>query len=238
MRLVPAAGRQRMGREMMTDGVVRLAIEHTLLSPAATPAMIDTLCDEALAHGFGAVCVHPIHIARCRRWLLGSTVRVVSVVGFPSGAIYSRCKALEAELAVADGADELDMVMQISAAKAGDWQAVEADARAVVDAARGRAVKLILETGLLSDAEKRNACAAALRAEVTFVKTCTGFAQGSASTEDVALLAAALGGRIAIKASGGVRTLAQAQALLAAGAARLGTSAGVQIATELDAEVR
>jgi deoxyribose-phosphate aldolase len=223
---------------MVTGSLLRLAIEHTLLSPAATPAMIDALCDEAIAHGFGGVCVHPVYVARCARRLAASDVRVVSVVGFPSGATYSRCKALEAELAVADGADELDMVMQIGAAKAGDWQAVEADARAVVDSARDRAVKLILETGLLSDEEKRRACAAALGAHIGFVKTCTGFAQGAASREDVALLAAALDGRVGIKASGGIRTLAQARALLAAGASRLGTSAGTQIAAELEAEVQ
>ncbi len=209
------------------------AIEHTLLAAGATSAMIDALCDQARAQDFGAVCVNPVQVARCRARLQGSGVRVVSVVGFPLGASLSRCKALEAELAVADGADELDMVMAIGAAKDAAWAAVEADARAVVSAAQGRAVKLIVETGLLDEQEKRRACVAALNAGVAFVKTCSGFAPGAASVEDVTLLRQALGDALGIKASGGIRSASAARALLAAGASRLGTSASLEIAAEL-----
>jgi deoxyribose-phosphate aldolase len=220
-----------------TQAVCR-AIEHTLLSAAASAAEIEALCEQAMALGLGAVCINPVYVAQCREQLRGSAVRVVTVVGFPLGATYARCKALEAELAVAEGADELDMVMALGAAKAGAWAAVEADARAVVAAAGERPVKLIIETGLLDDPQKQRACETALRAGIAFVKTCTGFAPGAASVHDVALLAAALGGRLGIKASGGIRSAAQARALLAAGASRLGTSASLQIVAELRQEVR
>jgi deoxyribose-phosphate aldolase len=219
----------------MSDPIRRVcaAIEHTLLAPDASPARIDTLCDEAVLHGLGAVCVNPIYVARCRSRLRDAQVRIVTVVGFPLGASYTASKVLECQLALQDGADEVDMVMQIGAAKAGDWPAVEADARAVVEAARAKPVKLILETGLLDEDEKRAACAVGLRASVAFVKTCSGFAPGSATLHDVALLRACVAGGAAVKASGGIRSASQAQSLLAAGATRLGTSAGVQIATEL-----
>lgn len=214
------------------------AIEHTLLAPDATPARIDALCAEAVQHGFAGVCVNPVHVARAHAALAGSSREVVSVIGFPLGANVARAKAFEAELALADGADALDMVMAIGAAKAGDWAAVEADARAVVEAARGVPVKLILETGLLEDAEKDRACQVAIAAGCTFVKTCSGFARGAATVADVALLRASVRGRAAIKASGGIRSAADARALLEAGASRLGTSAGVQIAAELAAALR
>jgi deoxyribose-phosphate aldolase len=212
---------------------VRRAIEHTALAADVTPARIDRLCDEALAHGFFGVCVNPVHVARCRARLAGSRVRLVTVVGFPLGASMSECKAHEADLAVRAGADELDMVMAVGLAKAGDWTAVERDAAAVVRAAGGRPVKLILETGLLDAEEKARACGIAVEAGVAFVKTCTGFAAGTATVEDVRLLGVALAGRLPIKASGGIRTAVQAKALLAAGATRLGTSASVQIVGEL-----
>lgn len=226
-----------MGSESL-DISVRNAIEHTLLAADATAASIDATCEAALTHRLGGVCINPAFVARCRRELNGSAVRIVSVVGFPLGASVSACKAFECERALADGADEIDMVMLLGAAKAGDWAAVEADARIVVRAAGGHPVKLILETGVLDDAQKRRACHAAIDAGVAFVKTCTGFAAGVASVDDVRLLAEAVSGRLAIKASAGIRTLSQARALLAAGASRIGTSAGVAIANELAAEVQ
>jgi deoxyribose-phosphate aldolase len=182
--------------------------------------------------------VNPVNVARAHAVLAGTGREVVSVIGFPLGANVPRVKAFEAELALADGAYALDMVMAIGAAKAGDWAAVEADARAVVEAAGGAPVKLILETGLLDDAEKDRACQVAIAAGCAFVKTCSGFAKGAASVGDVALLRASVRGRAAIKASGGIRGAADARALLAAGASRLGTSAGVQIAAELAAALR
>jgi deoxyribose-phosphate aldolase len=212
---------------------VLAAIEHTLLAADARPARIEALCVEAAAHGFGAVCVNPVYAARAHAALANSACKLVCVVGFPLGASMPRAKAFEAELALREGAGELDMVMAIGAAKAGDWAAVEADARAVVDAAQGAPVKLILETGLLDDVEKDLACRAAIAAGCAFVKTCSGFARGTASVADVALLRASVRSRAAIKASGGIRSAAMARALMTAGASRLGTSAGVQIAAEL-----
>jgi deoxyribose-phosphate aldolase len=214
------------------------AIEHTLLAPDATAANIEALCAQAVQHGFAGVCVNPVHVARARAALAGTEREVVSVVGFPLGAHLARAKAFEAELALGDGAHALDMVMAIGAAKSGDWAAVEADARAVVEVAHGAPVKLILETGLLEDAEKERACQVAIAAGCAFVKTCSGFARGAASVADVALLRASVRGRAAIKASGGIRSAADARALLAAGASRLGTSAGVQIAAELAGALR
>jgi deoxyribose-phosphate aldolase len=225
-------------RPAAPSATLRAAIEHTLLAADATPARVERLCDEALAQRFHGVCVNPSHVARCRARLVSSAVRVITVIGFPLGAQLESIKAREAELAVRDGADELDMVMQIGLAKAGDWAAVEADARAVVAAAAGKPVKLIIETGLLDASEKARACAVALGAGAAFVKTCSGFAPGGATPEDVALLAAHSRGQIAIKASGGIRSAAAALELLGAGATRLGTSAGVQIIAELDRELR
>jgi deoxyribose-phosphate aldolase len=181
------------------------------------------------------VCVNPVHVARCAQRLRGSGLAVISGVGFPLGATYARCKALECGLVILDGATEVDMVMNLSAAVEGDFDAVEADARAVVEAAAGRPVKLIIETGLLNESQKVSACQAAARAGIAFVKTCSGFAAGTATVDDVALLRRTVGDRMRIKASGGIRGAEGALALLAAGADRLGTSAGVQIVRELDA---
>ena len=213
---------------------VRAAIEHTLLRADATPDAIERLCAQAFEHRLGAVCVNPIEVARCRASLAAGGPKLVSVVGFPLGAVHAEHKARECERALADGADEIDMVMRVGAAKAGDWREVERDARAVVSAAGDRPVKLIIEIGLLTRDEALRACEVAVAAGIAYVKTCSGFAQGSAQVDDIELLASALRGRAALKASGGVRSLAQARALLAAGAARIGTSAGVEIARELE----
>jgi deoxyribose-phosphate aldolase len=213
---------------------VRAAIEHTLLRADATPDAIERLCAQANEHRLGAVCVNPIEVARCRASLAADGPRLVSVVGFPLGAVHAEHKARECERALADGAEEIDMVMRLGAAKAGDWREVERDARSVVSAAGARPVKLIIEIGLLTRDEALRACEVAVAAGIAYVKTCSGFAQGSARVEDIELLATALLGRAALKASGGIRSLAQARALLAAGATRIGTSAGVEIARELE----
>lgn len=212
---------------------VLAAIEHTLLRADATPAAIEALCAQACEQRLGAVCVNPIEVARCRALLPPAGPRLVSVVGFPLGAVHAEHKARECERAIAEGAGEIDMVMRIGAARAGDWASVEQDMRAVVRAAAGAPVKVILEVGLISRDEALRACEIAVAAGAAFVKTCSGYAPGSAQVDDVAALSHALAGRAAIKASGGIRSAAQASALLAAGATRIGTSAGVEIAREL-----
>jgi deoxyribose-phosphate aldolase len=212
-------------------------IDHTLLKPAAIGADVDTLCREARDFGFAAVCVNGCWVRRCREGLAGTGVKVACVVGFPLGAMVPEAKAFEAERAVADGADEIDMVLNLGALKAGDADAVERDIRGVVQAARGRAVKVILETGLLDEAEKVLACQLSQRAGAAFVKTSTGFAAGSAATvEDVALMRRTVGPEMGVKASGGIRTRVDARRMLASGANRLGTSSGVAIVTGLEGE--
>ncbi len=212
---------------------VRAAIEHTLLAATATASDVEALCAQAIEQRFAGVCVNPIHVARCRDPLTGSGVRLVTVVGFPLGASLPRVKAIECELAIAKGADEIDMVMQLGAARAGDWEAVADDVSAVVSAAGGKPVKVILETAALTDAEKARACEIAERCGAAYVKTSTGYGAGGADERDVRLLKQLLGDRVRVKASGGIRTAAQALAMIAAGADRLGTSAGVQIVNEL-----
>jgi deoxyribose-phosphate aldolase len=170
------------------------------------------------------VCVNPIWVPRARRLLEGSAIKVVAVVGFPFGATYTSVKALEAGLAVRDGADELDMVLPIGQLKEGDYASVEADIAAVVQAAEGRPVKVVLECGLLSDAEKVQAVDLAAKAGAAFVKTSTGFLGSGATLHDIALLRRAAGSLLGVKATGGIRFFEDAVALVDAGATRLGTS--------------
>ncbi|MBP7693074.1 MAG: deoxyribose-phosphate aldolase [Anaerolineales bacterium] len=206
-------------------------IDHTLLKPEATPAQIERLCAEARAYGFAAVCVNPAYVRLAARLLRRSGVTVCSVVGFPLGASLPDLKAHEAERVVALGAGEVDMVLNIGALKAGDDRLVARDIGAVVRAARagGARVKVIIEACLLTDAEKRRACQIAQKARADFVKTSTGLSTGGATVADVALLRATVGPRMGVKAAGGIRSLADAQAMVAAGATRLGTSAGVAL---------
>ncbi len=222
----------------MTPQELARLIDHTALKPDTTEARIRTLCDEARRYGFAAVCVNPCYVPLAAELLQGSAVAVCTVVGFPLGANRTAIKAAEAEQAIRDGAAELDMVLNIGFLKSGRLQEVLEDIRAVVDVARaarppaGRdrtLVKVILETALLTDAEKETACRLALEAGADFVKTSTGFAGGGATVEDVALMRRVVGDRMGVKASGGIRTRAQAEALVAAGANRLGTSAGVAL---------
>ncbi|MDR3588080.1 MAG: deoxyribose-phosphate aldolase [Negativicutes bacterium] len=205
-------------------------IDHTLLKADATVQDVAVLCDEAAAHGFAAVCVNPGYVDLAAHLLAGCGVKVATVIGFPLGATFSAVKVCEAREAVICRADELDMVMNIGAAKAGAWDAVEEDIRQVIAAADGRTVKVIVETALLCEGEKIRACQAVLTTGAQFIKTSTGFGPGGATVEDVSLFRSIIGeGRCGIKASGGVRTRQQAELLIAAGATRLGTSAGVSL---------
>ena len=219
----------------MDDAARSLAatIDHTLLRPEATRDDVRRLCEEAVRLGFAAVCVNPCRVAEARRWTDRSEVAVATVCGFPLGASRSAVKAAEAARGADEGATEVDMVIAVGAVKDGDWAAVVADIAAVVAAAGEAAVKVILECGLLDDAEKRTAAVAAVDGGAAFVKTSTGFLAGGATVEDVALLKRAVAGRARVKASGGIRTLGRARAMLAAGADRLGTSSGVAIMEEL-----
>jgi deoxyribose-phosphate aldolase len=209
-------------------------IDHTLLRPDATRDEVMRLCEEARRYGFATVCVRLQNVALCARLLEGSDARPIAVVGFPSGMETTDAKVLEAREAIRSGAAELDMVLHVDRLKAKDYAYVENDIRAVVDAARPRAVKVILETGALERDEKVIGCALAKAAGAAFVKTSTGFGPGGATVEDVALLRQVVGPELGVKASGGVRTAREARRMLEAGADRLGTSASVAIVTERD----
>jgi deoxyribose-phosphate aldolase len=211
-------------------GLARM-IDHTLLKPQATEEQIRQLCAEARAHQFASVCVNPTWVALCARLLKDSPVAVCTVIGFPLGANTPDVKAFEAERCIGLGATELDMVINIGALKSGDDQAVEDDIAAVVRVAHSRAatVKVIIECAYLSDAEKARACTLAAVAGADFVKTSTGFGPGGATVEDVALMRQAVGPELGVKAAGGIKTAADARAMIAAGANRLGASAGAQI---------
>ena len=210
-------------------------IDHTLLKPAATRADIAKLCAEAKEYRFASVCVNSAHIAEVAAALAGTDVAPCCVVGFPLGAMETEAKAFEAARAAALGAREIDMVMDIGAAKEGDFARVETDIAAVVSAIQGRAkLKVILECCLLTDEEKTAACLAAKRAGADFVKTSTGFSTGGATEHDVALMRAAVGDDMGVKASGGIRTQEDALRMIAAGASRIGASAGIAIVTAKD----
>lgn len=214
-------------------------IDHTLLRPEATTSQIAQLCKEAMRFGFASVLVHPSYLAFAVSLLQGSTVRAGTLVGFPFGANLTTTKRAETEDALRLGARELDMVMNVGALKSGDRNLVENDIRAVVELGHeaGVIVKVILETGLLTLEEKILACELSLAAEADFVKTCTGFNGGCASVDDIALMRGVAGTRAGVKASGGVRTLAAVNAMVAAGANRIGTSSAVSIMKEAGAEL-
>jgi len=210
---------------------VRIAdfVDHTLLKAEATAPDIDRLCDEAAEHRFAAVCVNGMWVERCARRLAASPVRVATVVGFPLGAMAPRVKSEETRIAVADGAEEIDMVAPIGHLVVEEWDAIEDDVGAVVEAAAGRPVKVILETGLLEPMQIVKASAVARVAGAQFVKTSTGFhPSGGATVEAVALMRLAVGDALGVKASGGVRDCETALRMVAAGASRIGTSSGVK----------
>ena len=218
---------------LRTKEAVAAAIDHTVLKAIATEQQVRELCAEARANGFASVCVNPCWVPLCVRELSGSRVMVCTVIGFPLGANATEIKAAEAALAVKQGAQETDMVINIGAAKSGDWRAVEDDIKAVVKAVGKATVKVIIETCYLSDAEKEKACEAALKAGAAFVKTSTGFGTGGATADDVRLMRKVVGDKMKVKASGGIRSHHDALQMLDAGADRLGTSAGVAIVAEL-----
>ncbi len=208
-------------------------IDHTLLRPDATGADIDTLCEEARTLGFAAVCVNPTWVRRCAQNLRGSTVRVASVVGFPFGATTTEVKAFETRRAIRDGAREIDMVINVGALKSGDHDLVRQDVQKVADACReaGALCKVIIETALLTDEEKVVASHLAKAAKADFVKTSTGYGPGGATVHDVLLMRETVGPRLGVKASGGIRSAEDVREMVAAGATRIGASAGVQIVT-------
>ena len=208
-------------------------IDHTLLKPEANLSQIEKLCQEAREHQFFSVCVNSYYVKKCVALLGGSGVKVCTVVGFPLGASTMETKRFEAMKAVAEGAKEIDMVMNISAVKSGDWQYVQDDMSSLAQVChqQGAILKVILETCLLTEEEKRKACEIAKRAGVDFVKTSTGFSTGGATVEDVKLMRSIVGDKIGVKASGGIRNAETAMKMIEAGATRLGTSASVEIVT-------
>lgn len=216
------------------DSGVLKKIDHTLLKPDATRDDVKRICDEAKANGFASVCVNPSYVGFVAKELAGSAVAPCCVIGFPLGATMPEVKAFETDAAINAGAKEVDMVINIGAAKSGEWDLVRKDIEAVVRASRGRAlVKVILETCLLTDEEKVTACRESVSAGADFVKTSTGFSKHGATIKDVRLMRQTVGPDIGVKASGGVRDLKAALAMVNAGATRLGTSSGVAIAREL-----
>jgi len=205
-------------------------IDHTLLRADATQSEIHKLTEEAKQYQFASVCVNPGWVAYATEQLQGTGVDICTVIGFPLGASTSETKAFETKDAIAKGATEVDMVINISALKDGKDDYVEQDIRAVVEAAAGKAlVKVIIETCLLTDDEKVRACEAAVRAGADFVKTSTGFSTGGATPEDIALMRRTVGPNVGVKASGGVRSLEDMQKMIEAGATRIGASSGVKI---------
>lgn len=215
----------------MSTASITSMVDHTLLKADAGQAAIIKLAEEAREYGFASVCVNPVWVATAAQVLQGTPVKVCTVIGFPLGASAPEVKAFEAAHAIGQGAGEVDMVINIGALKDGNDALVEADIAGVVQAASGKAlVKVIIETCLLTEEEIVRACKLSVAAGADFVKTSTGFSTGGATVEAVALMRKTVGPAVGVKASGGVRTLADAQAMIQAGATRLGTSAGVAIA--------
>jgi deoxyribose-phosphate aldolase len=205
-------------------------IDHTLLKPEATKEQIVKLAEEAKTYHFASVCVNPTWVKTAYEILKDTDVKVCTVIGFPLGATTPEVKAFETKNAIENGASEVDMVINIGALKSGDDELVEKDIRAVVEAAKGKAlVKVIIETCLLTDEEKVRACQLAVKAGADFVKTSTGFSTGGATVEDVALMRKTVGPNVGVKASGGIRSADDLLAMEKAGANRIGASAGVQI---------
>ncbi|ATC60451.1 MAG: deoxyribose-phosphate aldolase [Lactococcus raffinolactis] len=204
-------------------------IDHTVLKADTPKAKVQQIIDEAIQYDFMSVCINPTWVSFAAEKLAATDVKVCTVIGFPLGANTSTVKAFEAAEAIKNGADEVDMVINIGAAKDGDWDLVESDIQAVVDASKDVTTKVIIETSLLTDEEKVKACQAAVRAGADFVKTSTGFSTAGATVADIALMRQTVGPDLGVKASGGVRSIADAQAMIEAGATRLGTSNGVDI---------
>ena len=227
-----------MAQHAVTD--IARYIDHTVLKADSSRAQVEKMCAEALEYGFASVCVNPCYVPLCADLLksssdnIGGGVKVCTVIGFPLGANSSVVKAFEAKQAVVEGATEIDMVINVGAIKTGDWELVENDIRSVVNEAHqgGAIAKVILETCLLTDEEKKKACEICKSVGADFVKTSTGFSSGGAMVADVALMRQTVGSDMGVKASGGIRTLADAENMIAAGATRLGCSSGAAIVKE------
>lgn len=204
-------------------------IDHTLLKADATRDQIEKLCAEAKKYVFASVCVNPTWVKYSAELLAGTEVKVCTVIGFPLGASTSAVKAFETKDAIANGAGEIDMVINIGALKNGEYDVVRDDIKAVVDAANGTLVKVIIETCLLTDEEKVKACELSVEAGADFVKTSTGFSTGGATAEDIALMRKTVGPDLGVKASGGVRNLEDMKTMIENGATRIGASSGVAI---------
>ena len=204
-------------------------IDHTLLKAEATSTQITKLCEEAKQYDFASVCVNTCYVPLCAKLLEATDVKVCCVVGFPLGAMDSQAKAYEAKLAVEKGAKEVDMVINVGALKEGNYDYVEADIKAIVEASKPAIVKVIIETCLLTDEEKVKACELSVKAGAAFVKTSTGFSTAGATVEDVALMRKTVGDKALVKAAGGIRTYEDAMKMIEAGADRLGCSAGIKI---------
>ena len=237
MHRVVDAGAARIGLVLGQTGSARdwaSLIDHTLLKPEASQDEIKRLCEEAAQYHFASVCVNPTWVRACACHLQGSGVPVCTVIGFPLGATLPDVKAYEARRAILDGAREVDMVINVGALKSGDDCLVEHDIRSVVEVAHEYDVtcKVIIETALLTDDEKVRACQAAKNAGADFVKTSTGFSKGGATVADIALMRRTVGSELGVKASGGVKSMADARAMVEAGATRIGASVGVKIAQE------
>lgn len=233
-REIMAAGADRVSAsEKLTkiDTAIAAMIDHTLLKPEATAGEIEKVCAEARKYSFASVCVNPFWVPKVAKLLAGSPVKVCTVVGFPLGATSTESKRAETEIALAHGAQEIDMVINVGSLKSGDSETVRADIAAVVEAAHkgGAIVKVIIETALLDDNQKAIACTLSKLAGADFVKTSTGFAKGGATAHDIALMRKVVGPEIGVKASGGVRSLEDARQMAAAGATRIGASASVKI---------
>jgi deoxyribose-phosphate aldolase len=213
-------------------------IDHTLLKADATPQQVAKLCTEARQHNFASVCVNPCNVRQCAELLRGTPVLVCSVIGFPLGATMPEVKAYESERTIWDGGTELDMVINIGALKGGDYALVQRDIEAVVHVAhRNRALtKVIIEAALLTDDEKVKACTLAKAAQADFVKTSTGFGPGGATLHDVELMRQTVGPEMGVKAAGGIRSYEAVQEMIAAGATRIGASAGVKIVQEAESK--
>lgn len=206
-------------------------IDHTILKPDTMKSQVEKICEEARAHGFFSVCVNPIHVKLCKEKLVGSAVKVCSVIGFPLGANLTSTKVFETEQAIIDGADEIDMVINIGALKDKNDDFVRSDIEKVAKACEDKALlKVIIETCLLTEEEKIRACQLAKEAGADFVKTSTGFSSGGATAEDVSLMKKTVGKEMGVKASGGVRDQSTAEKMIESGATRIGASASVAIA--------
>lgn len=204
-------------------------IDHTMLKPYVTSEVIEKYCEDAIKYGFCSVCVNPMYVRLVSSKLKGTDVKVCTVVGFPLGANMPEVKAYETQIALRDGADEIDMVINIGALKQGNLELVRKDIAGVVREARGNIVKVILETCYLTDEEKKIACNIAKQEGARFVKTSTGFGTKGATTYDVALMRSIVGGDMGVKASGGIRDFACMEEMVKAGASRIGTSNGVDL---------